>query len=168
MNRITYLRAALLLPLVAGLIALLLMLTGYAPAFISFLLWSTVIGGAPLLLTLLVLLFVSFKVPLSTFERWWWFSPFLMALSCGVAVLGFAMYSGLHQGWTRAMAPDFFGVWIITGAYSLVIGYSYVLVAAMLHILLRTAGLVQREPLDSLFITDNEASDLVPKSAKAR
>jgi hypothetical protein len=72
-----------------------------------------------------------------------------MALSCGVSSVAFTVYSGLQYGWTTDLVSGLFGVWLVTGLYSLLLGYIYVLLAAISLSLFRKAGWVLPPPVSS-------------------
>lgn len=142
----TYLRLALAIPLLLALGGWLLERADFANAISDFLILSMVIGGAPYLLTLIVLLAMSFKASLDRFEKWWFFSPFLMALMCGVCALGMTVFNGVTGGWEASLIPIFFAVWLMGGFYSLILGYVYVLLAAWVFVILQWAGFIRSVP----------------------
>lgn len=142
----TYLRLALATPLLLALGAWLFSRAGFGNIVSEFLVWSMIIGGAPYLLTLIVMLALSVKADVETFERWWFFSPFLMALMCGVCTLGMAIFNGLTTGWEVSQIAVFFAVWMMTGFYSLILGYVYVLLAAWVFVILKKAGIIHDQP----------------------
>ena len=147
MTKLTFMRLALGLPFVAGAVALALNLSGSSNMLVEFVMMSIMIGGVPLLMTIAILLFISFRSSVDNFEKWWLSAPGLMALVCGPVSLVIALYNGVRHGWHTDLIGAFVGGWFIGGMYCLLVGYLYIVMAAALYFVLRFLGGVQREAL---------------------
>lgn len=132
-----YLRCALATPALLTLATWSLERAGFPTLLGDMLVLSMAIGGVPYLLTLLVLLAISVRGRMETFEKWWFFAPVLMVLMCGVCGFGVMLYTGFSQGWEPVHVLVFLGLWMMTGTYSLILGYAYVLLAALLLVILQ-------------------------------
>lgn len=147
MTRLNYLRAALVLPFLPPLIAWLSALAGLSNALGEFLIFSMLFGGVALLTTVAILLAASVMAKVDTFEKWWFFSPFLMALVCGICAFGASIYRGFTFGWELALIWPFLGIWLVLGIYSLIVGYVYVLFASALYVVLLKVGAIKGETI---------------------
>jgi len=146
MNKLTYLRCALAIPALLALAAWLLERAGFSTLLGDMLLVSMAIGGVPYVLTFAVLLVISVRGQSETFEKWWFFSPFLMLFMCGVCGFCVMIFNGYAKGWEPIQVLVFLGLWMMTGMYSLMLGYAYVLIAASVLVILQRFGVIARAP----------------------
>ena len=142
----TYYRALLAVPILLPLFGWLLGHAGVSIGILQFLVWSMIIGGAPFILTLIILIVVSFKVSPERFVCWCHFSPFLLVLMFGVCSLGFAIFNGFKSDWDMSLISSFFSVWLIGALYSFSLGYLYILLASVLYMVIKKVGLIEIEP----------------------
>ena len=137
----TYYLAALLLPIVLTLISVACAQFGVLRELSRFLIGSLFIGGIPYLLTLLVFGFVFFRLDEDKFVFYCHFAPFIMALAFGASAAVIMMINE-----KRIYIADLFNLLMIGGLYSLVVGYFYVLLAAVIYKLLKSLKLIYQKP----------------------
>ncbi|MES2037978.1 MAG: hypothetical protein V4495_09080 [Pseudomonadota bacterium] len=106
-----------------------------------FLLGSLIIGGIPYLLVLLVSGFAFFRLDDDKFVFYCHFAPFVMALAFGVCAAVIMIIND-----ARIDIADLFNLFMIGGLYSLLVGYFYVLLAAIIYKLLKSLKLIYSEP----------------------
>jgi hypothetical protein len=146
MKKISYLRSALATPALLALAAWALEHAGFPTMPGDVLMGAMVIGGVPYVLTLIVLLVISFRGRMETFEKWWFFSPVMMGWMCGVCEFGVMVFGGYSKGWEPVQVLVFLGFWMITSMYSLILGYVYVLLAAWGLVILQRFSFITGEP----------------------
>ncbi|SHG64302.1 hypothetical protein [Massilia sp. CF038] len=142
MKKINYLRTMLFLPFIAALAAFVLGQLGGRSEMGEFIQVSMAVGAIPLLVTIGILLYISWRSTFDSFHKWWLFAPFLMALV--IIVLVFALFSirtvfSTHD-WA-SLVPEF-AISMLLGFYCVIVGYAYVLPAAGVGYLLEKIGLV--------------------------
>jgi hypothetical protein len=158
MEKISYLRGALTTPALLTLAAWATERAGFPTMLADVLVGSMAIGGVPYFLTLTVLLAISVRGSMETFEKWWFFSPILMVLMCGVCGFAMMVFVGFSKGWEPVHILVFLGLWMMTGMYSLILGYIYVLIAAWGLVILQRFSLITGAPNALRLSTGDERS----------
>ncbi|MCH8621568.1 hypothetical protein [Undibacterium sp. TS12] len=141
MRKKTYYLASLLLPVILSLLTFTFAQFGTLRELSRFLVGAMIIGGIPYLLVLLMSGIVFFRLDEDKFVFYCHFSPFVMALTFGTCAAVMMIINN------RSMdIADLFNVFIIGGLYSLLLGYAYVLLAAIIYKLLKSLKLIYTEP----------------------
>lgn len=141
MTKVNFYRASLALPFLNGAVAAALNFAGIANDWLQFTILSMAFGGIPLLVTVLILLYISFRSTPDSFRTWWLGAPILMALvtgPCVMVVAGFTNFADTPTG----MVGGVLGWWFMIGFFSLIVGYIYIAVTLALFFLLKWAGFI--------------------------